>query len=135
VLKAQGILETCVYAEDLNAAEAFYRDVLGLEFYAREPGRHVFFRCGRTMFLVFNPFATERADAHFPLHGAHGPGHAAFEVRDDEIESWKARLKNHAVPIETELEWPSGGRSIYFCDPAGNVLELATRRTWAWPDE
>jgi catechol 2,3-dioxygenase-like lactoylglutathione lyase family enzyme len=47
------ILETCLYADDLVAAERFYRDVLGLQLVNRKAGRHIFFRCGSTMLLVF----------------------------------------------------------------------------------
>ena len=42
----EGILETALYATDLDAAEAFYGNVLGLEKIARLGNRHVFFRCG-----------------------------------------------------------------------------------------
>ena len=41
-----GILETVLYAKDLAAIEAFYRDVLGLEPFAKADGRHLFYRCG-----------------------------------------------------------------------------------------
>ena len=58
-LKVASVLETCIYAEDLEAAEAFYRSVLGLEAFQKAPGRHVFFYCGpHAVFLVFNPEAT-----------------------------------------------------------------------------
>ena len=60
MLKPSGILEACLYAPDLNAAENFYREVLGLEVYSRDPGRDVFFRCGQGMFLIFNPAQTSR---------------------------------------------------------------------------
>ena len=40
----EAIVETAIYVDDLDAAEAFYRDVLGLEVLGREAGRHVFFR-------------------------------------------------------------------------------------------
>ena len=39
-----GVLETCLYASDLAAAERFYGGALGLQVFAREEGRHVFFR-------------------------------------------------------------------------------------------
>ena len=52
------ILETCLYVDDLRAAEHFYRDVLGLVVVRRQTGRHVFFRCGRSMLLIFDPTAT-----------------------------------------------------------------------------
>ena len=40
----EAIVETAIYVDDLDRAEAFYRDVLGLEVIGREAGRHVFFR-------------------------------------------------------------------------------------------
>lgn len=133
-MKATKILETCLYVNDLEAAERFYRDVMGLEFYARQEGRHVFFRCGSSMFLLFNPAATSDPNSPFGAHGAQGPGHTAFQIRKDEVDEWRAHLAAHDVAIESEVDWPSGGHSIYFRDPAGNDLELATRDTWVWPD-
>ena len=35
-----------------------------------------------------------------------------------------------AYAIEADFEWPGGGRSIYFRDPAGNCLEFAEPRIW-----
>ena len=52
------ILEACLYATDLAGAQRFYATVLGLEPLTHEPGRHVFFRCGAGVFLLFNPDAT-----------------------------------------------------------------------------
>jgi catechol 2,3-dioxygenase-like lactoylglutathione lyase family enzyme len=53
-----GILESALYVDDLDAAEAFYRDVMGLERIARVANRHVFFRCGDGVLLLFNPAET-----------------------------------------------------------------------------
>jgi catechol 2,3-dioxygenase-like lactoylglutathione lyase family enzyme len=39
-------------------------------------------------------------------------------------------MVQHGVEIEAEVTWPSGGQSIYFRDPAGNSVELATPQTW-----
>ncbi|HEY8503875.1 MAG TPA: VOC family protein [Gemmataceae bacterium] len=135
----RGVLETVVYAADLGAAERFYADVLGLEVIAHEPGRHVFFRCGDGVFLVFNPGVTSTeettvAGAAIPLHGATGPGHAAFRVPEAELAAWRERLRERGVAVESEVDWPNGGRSIYFRDPAGNSIELATARLWGLPE-
>ncbi len=66
------IVETGVYASDLAAAEAFYHDVLGLEAFGREAGRHVFFRVGTSsMLLIFQADATLRGDV-LPAHGREG---------------------------------------------------------------
>jgi catechol 2,3-dioxygenase-like lactoylglutathione lyase family enzyme len=133
-MHAREILETCVYAADLEAAEAFYAGVLGLEPVARLEGRHVFFRCGARVFLVFDPAATIGGE-RIPGHGTSGPGHVAFAVTAGELEGWRAHLGAKGVEIEQEVEWPGGGRSIYFRDPAGYSVELGTPAIWAIEDE
>src|SRR5262249_38738456 len=76
----EGVVETGIYADDLEQAEAFYHEVLGLPVLAREAGRHVFFQAGpRGVLLVFNPQATLTGDV-LPAHGARGPGHFALGV-------------------------------------------------------
>lgn len=125
-----GVLEACLYAEDLDAAEKFYTEVLGLELYSEANGRDLFFRVGKGMFLLFNPARTENPDSGVPAHGARGAGHVAFSVSAEDLNRWRERLKAHGVPIELELTWPTQGRSIYFRDPAGNSVELATPQVW-----
>lgn len=131
----KGVLETCLYAEDLKAAKGFYRDILGLEMISEEPGRHIFFRCGSGVFLVFNPKATQQPASKdaidVPDHGARGAGHAAFAVPERTIADWKEHLETHGILIEREIHWPNGGHSVYFRDPAGNSLEVATPRLWS----
>jgi catechol 2,3-dioxygenase-like lactoylglutathione lyase family enzyme len=46
------------------------------------------------------------------------------------VEAWRVRLEAKGVAIEADFEWPGGGRSIYFRDPAGNCLEFAEPRIW-----
>jgi catechol 2,3-dioxygenase-like lactoylglutathione lyase family enzyme len=133
-MRAREILEACLYASDLEAAEKFYEQVLGLEPVGRVEGRHVFFRCGGRVFLVFDPAATIGGE-RIPGHGATGPGHVAFAVTADELAGWRAHLAAQGVAIEQEVEWPGGGRSIYFRDPAGNSVELGTPAIWAIDDE
>jgi catechol 2,3-dioxygenase-like lactoylglutathione lyase family enzyme len=133
-MQPTGILETVLYAADLAAAEAFYRDVLGLEPFTRAPGRHLFYRCGDQVLLIFNPEATKVPPAAgalpVPPHGAVGPGHVCFRATAAEIDAWSGRLAAHSIVIEADFEWPGGGRSIYFRDPAGNCLEFAEPRIW-----
>jgi catechol 2,3-dioxygenase-like lactoylglutathione lyase family enzyme len=129
-MRVDRVLETCLYVEDLEAAEAFYRQVLGLEVISKVEGRHVFFRCGDGVFLVFNPGQTAIATGRAPTHGAHGQGHAAFALAVGDMDAWHSQLQSHGVEIETEFEWPNGGYSIYFRDPSGNSLELTTPQTW-----
>ena len=139
-MQPHGVLETCLCVDDLAAAEVFYRDVLGLEVYSSQPGRHVFCRCGDAMLLLFDPQATMDDEVNvggvrLPNHGTQGAGHVAFRVADSELDVWKQRLAEHNVTIEADVDWPNGGRSIYFRDPANNSLELATPPLWDLPEE
>ena len=129
-----GVLETVLYAKDLGAAEAFYRDVLGLFPFSSAPGRQLFYRCGNQVLLIFNPDVTsvppKPGALPVPPHGAHGPGHICFRATADEIDRWVTQLKDKGIAIEADFEWPAGGRSIYFRDPAGNCLEFAEPHIW-----
>ncbi len=133
-MKLQRILETCIYAQDLEAAEVFYSDVLGLDLYLREVGRHLFFKLDSSMLLIFNPDRTMELGTDIPPHGAYGQGHIAFAIRQDELGPWQNRLTEKGVPIEAEVAWPNGGISIYFRDPAGNSLEFTTPDTWQYAE-
>ena len=121
------VLETSVYAEDLEKARAFYEGVLGLPCFQFKPPRHAFFRAGRGVFLVFNPKLTAK-ETHLPPHGAKGSVHVAFRVEEEALPAWEARLKAAGDPVWW-AEWPKG-KSLYTQDPAGNLVELAPARIW-----
>ena len=55
-----GILETVLYAKDLERTQRFYHEVLGLAPFAKAEGRHLFYRCGDQVLLIFNPEATRQ---------------------------------------------------------------------------
>jgi catechol 2,3-dioxygenase-like lactoylglutathione lyase family enzyme len=131
------ILESALYVTDLDAAEAFYRDALGLERIAKVESRHVFFRCGQGVLLLFNAEATRNQpapDAKLPVppHGAVGEGHLCFAATAEEIDEWKRALTRRGIEVEADFEWPSRGRSIYFRDPSGNSIEFAEPRIWGF---
>ena len=133
-----GVLETCLYASDLDSAARFYVGTLGLELFAREPGRHVFMRCGAGMLLVFDPARTSIAPGDVggvpvPAHGTRGAGHVCFRIGDGELAAWRERLERADVAIEAEIAWPRGGASLYVRDPAGNSVELAPATIWPSP--
>jgi catechol 2,3-dioxygenase-like lactoylglutathione lyase family enzyme len=127
------VVETALYADDLDQVEQFYRDVLGLTVIGKEPGRHVFFRVGTSnVLLAFNAETTLKGDL-LPAHGARGPGHFALGIPVSTLERWRDRLTEAGVDIEKEVAWPRGGRSLYFRDPAGNAVELLTPGVWGLP--
>lgn len=129
-MQVHGVLETCLYVDDLEAAEDFYSRILGLKVVSRAENRHVFFRCGEAMFLLFNPSQTADPGNDVPHHGARGAGHVAFQVSEPEIPEWREHLEIQGVEIEQVMEWPGGGRSLYFRDPCGNSVEIVCPEVW-----
>lgn len=134
-MKPEGVMESCLYADDLGAMEDFFTRVLGLGVVTKEAGRHVFFRCGNSMVLVFNPAVTSRQltainGAIVPLSGTHGAGHLAFRVPLRDLPAWRQHLRAQNIVIESEVRWPQGGESIYIRDSAGNSIELVTPEIW-----
>ncbi len=131
--RIERVLETILYVDDIDAAERFYRDVLGLERYSKKEGLFVFFKGTDAMVLLFNPDSAAKNTA-IPPHGAKGAGHVCFSMVEGELERWKAHLIAHDVEIEQDVTWPSGAKSFYFRDPAGNSLELASPKIWGFPE-
>ncbi len=130
-----GLLEAAVYVEDLDSAEAFYGGVLALERIARVGDRHVFYRVGTGVLLVFNPAETVKPpgnpDMPVPPHGSRGEGHVCLAMPGAALDDWRRRFEAAGVEIEADFTWPNGARSIYVRDPDHNSVELAEPRLWA----
>lgn len=130
------ILETALYVANLNVARSFYGDLLGLEEVTAVEGRHVFYRCGRGMLLLFVAAETVKPPGNpkmpVPAHGATGPGHACFSASAGELDGWARLFAGRGIEIEADFCWPNGARSIYVRDPSGNSIEFAEPRLWGF---
>ena len=136
-MHARRIFENCLSARDLPAIRRFYTEVMGLEVVADMGSRGIVFRCGDSVLIVFNPDETRLPSpspllSHeiIPPHGTEGSGHIAFLATTDELPGWRTQLKKHHVHLLSEVNWKEGGTSLYFNDPAGNVVELAPPTLW-----
>jgi catechol 2,3-dioxygenase-like lactoylglutathione lyase family enzyme len=127
-LHISGILETVLYVADIDRAERFYTEVMSLPPIGKQAGRHVFFRVGSGVLLLFHAPATRQTKS-VPPHGANGEIHVCFTVSPAQYGAWKERIRARGIPIEQETQWPQG-RSFYFRDPDGNLLELADADIW-----
>lgn len=126
--KVDRVIETGIYVEDLKAVREFYESVLGLEFVSEEKGRHVFLKAGKSMLLLFRAERTLK-ESNLPPHGAAGSQHFALQIKSEDFDGWKGRLRQKDVRIEQEVTW-SSSRSLYFRDPDGNLVELLTPGNW-----
>ncbi|WP_145105170.1 VOC family protein [Cereibacter sediminicola] len=130
-----GTLESALYTDDLAAAEAFYHGLIGLPVLARAGNRHIFFRVGDGVLLVFNPLETAKPPTNpalpVPPHGTRGQGHYCFAIPPEALDLWRRRLEEAGVEIEADFHWPNGARSIYVRDPAGNSIEFADPAIWS----
>ena len=128
--RIDGLLETAVYVDDLERADRFYGDVLGLERVLDTPRMMTYIVAPAQVLLVFRRGMTEEdsetAGGVVPGHHSEGPAHFAFAIEAGAYEAWKRHLEAAGVPIISQVRWSKGGRSLYFNDPDGNVLEMAT---------
>jgi catechol 2,3-dioxygenase-like lactoylglutathione lyase family enzyme len=65
-----------------------------------------------------------------PGHAGTGPAHFAFAIDVADVAAWEARLGELGIEIESRVRWPRGGQSLYFRDPDGRSVELATPGIW-----
>jgi catechol 2,3-dioxygenase-like lactoylglutathione lyase family enzyme len=115
----------------------FYTNILGLEFVSEEKDRFVFLKAGQSMLLIFNPGKTltgnDTSATKLPYHGAITPPsiiHFALEIDKENYDNAKHMLNEKNVKIEKEVAWEKGANSIYFRDPAGNLVEIITPGSW-----
>lgn len=129
-----GIIETAIYVSELEPARRFYEEVLGLKPIFADKRLIAFDVGGRSVLLVFlrgeSVQAATLPGGTIPGHDGSGPSHFAFAVAAHELPAWEERLLQSGIAIEARMNWSRGGKSIYFRDPEGHVLELATPGLW-----
>jgi catechol 2,3-dioxygenase-like lactoylglutathione lyase family enzyme len=138
--KITGLLETALYFDDVGQAVRFYQDLFGFSRLSGSTQRDATFAAlelpGRAVLLFFkkgaNAQPVDTGGGIIPPHGGEGRLHFALAIPNDAYESWKLKLAAQSIPIESEIRWPPGGRSLYFRDPEGNLVELATSGLWAF---
>jgi catechol 2,3-dioxygenase-like lactoylglutathione lyase family enzyme len=123
-----GVMETSLYVADIDTATQFYRRVFGFE---------VNFAIDRLVSLAVCPgqvllLFTKQGSVTLPKGAHHGDGnlHLAFSISADQLETWRAHLAALAIAIEEETRWDRGGHSLYFRDPDGHLLEVASPGIW-----
>jgi catechol 2,3-dioxygenase-like lactoylglutathione lyase family enzyme len=133
--RVRRVLETALYVGDLDRSLAFYRDVLGLVLISQGDRLIAMDAGGGTVLLLFRAGATSEGATFpggwIPPHDAHGPAHFALAIDAEDLDPWRERLSTAGVEIESEVTWGRGGKSLYFRDPDGHSVELATPGVWS----
>ncbi len=129
------LLETALYVDDLERATAFYDGLFGFSRLFANDLLTAFDVGGANVLLLFRRGGST-ADQTLPGgvipgHDGAGPLHVAFGIDEEALGPWQDRLARRGVAIEGRVDWPRGGVSLYFRDPDGHLLELATPGLWA----
>jgi catechol 2,3-dioxygenase-like lactoylglutathione lyase family enzyme len=129
------VLETSLYVADLDRARTFYETIMGLEPMMQDERLAAYPLGAGSVLLLFGKGTTGRPaptpGGTIPPHDGAGRLHYAFSIAADSLAGWRAWLAAHDVDIEAAVAWPRGGRSVYFRDPDGHLVELATPGLWA----
>ncbi len=124
-----GILESSLYVDDLERATRFFVELFGFQQMVGDARiRALRVKEGQVL-LLFKRGASLSAGA-FPTHDGSGPLHLAFSIPAAEFGAWEERLKTRGIAVEHVMQWPLGGKSLYFRDPDQHLLELVTPGCW-----
>lgn len=132
--EVSGVIETCLYVDDLNHAARFYEEELGLRKLDGDDRFCVFSVADRHVLLLFKRGATTgpipTPGGVIPPHDGSGRLHLAFSISASEFSAWEKHLQARGIAIESKVRWPLGGQSLYFRDPEQHLVELLTPGCW-----
>jgi catechol 2,3-dioxygenase-like lactoylglutathione lyase family enzyme len=124
-----GLLEAALYVDDIARSVTFYQRVFGFAVIMEDDRLWALAAGPRQVLLI----CKRGASAQLPLiaHDARGQQHIAFAISKDNGDAWRQTLEDQGVAIEQIRDWPLGGRSLYFRDPDGHLVELASPGVWS----
>lgn len=128
------IVETALYVDDLGRARDFYEGKLGLTPLLKTKTLFAYDVGGASVLLLFLRGAslqTQRSEnGSIPPHDGSGSLHIAFAIDAEELAAWEVKLDRLGIAVEGRMHWDRGGKSLYFRDPDGHLLELMTPGLW-----
>jgi catechol 2,3-dioxygenase-like lactoylglutathione lyase family enzyme len=131
-----GVLETSLYVDDLDRASRFYEDLFGLSRIIEGDARIRAYDVGEQSVLLLFKRGASNCVTQLPFgtmgpHDGSGPLHVAFSISVEDLPRWEKVLTDRGIAVESRVQWPRGGTSLYFRDPDNNLLELATPGVWS----
>ena len=128
--RINGLLETSLYVDDMRRSARFYHDVLDFDEVVSGDRLIAMQVAGKQQVLLL---FKKGASASLPKtpHDGDGQLHLAFAVPVAALGAWEVRLSEQGVEVIDRVTWERGGVSLYFRDPDGHLVELATPGVWA----
>ena len=128
------ILETSLYVEDLQTSRMFYERIFSFMTMFQDDRMCALEVPGEQVLLLFRHGMTDKPapapGGEIPPHHGQGTLHLAFAIPLRELKAWQNHLLHQDIAIESTITWPRGGTSLYFRDPDGHSLEVATPGLW-----
>src|SRR5581483_3279563 len=120
-IKTHGVLHFTIPVKDLDRAEKFYTEIMGMRKVRRN--KHMVFLCAGE-----DPFVCTYSEKPVDPNPEKGTAiHHAFRVTPEEYDKAKKFLASKGIELLKEEDRRDGtfhGRSAYFHDPDNNVLEI-----------
>ncbi len=114
-----------VDVSDLDRAERFYVEVLGLSVEMRLPDQRLLRHGDGNCALFLKPDRVPGALAL--IENPLGESHHAFEVSWDDLQRAQRLFAERGIPYHAPIDW-GDHECLYFLDPDGNLLELVGYR-------
>jgi catechol 2,3-dioxygenase-like lactoylglutathione lyase family enzyme len=128
------ILETSLYVRSLATSRSFYGKLFSFPILLEDERMCAMAIPGKQVLLLFRRAGSVRPAVTpfglIPPHGGVGTLHLCFSIGREDLERWRDHLTACGVQIESRLDWPKGGSSLYFRDPDHHSIELATSGLW-----
>ena len=128
------LLESSLYVADLQHSERFYARVFGFETFLRDHRMVGMGVPGEAVLLLFKRGGSVQPSPTpggvIPAHDGQGRQHLCFAIPKAELGAWERHLATLAISIESRVVQTHSGISLYFRDPDGHSLEVATPGLW-----
>ncbi len=128
------ILETALYVSDLQRSAEFYQKLFGFPVLLQDHRMCAFQVPASGVLLLFKQDGSLKPShtpgGIIPAHGGSGALHVCFAIPVASLDGWASHLEQLEISVESRVRQHFGGISLYFRDPDGHSLEVATPGLW-----